>query len=432
MNFLNSQFVRDIVFVFKYFKARVITAVILIIVLCAGSAVAVSELVVTDVYCDNQLQKVITLSSDADEIIAKSGFTVKDDQKVILEYFNPDEKESIIIIANAHDALVYDGEKLISVVTVTGTVGDAIEAAGLTLKDGDEINYPESMGLTANIQIKIARSFPVLIKADGKSCRINVTGGTVGQALTKAGIELGEDDIVSGGIDKQLSGETELTVQRVRYEEYKETVVLEHELKIEYDDSMYEDKSVVKVKGSDGKEIRYYAKKYVDGEYVGTELLSSEVKKEPVTRVVVRGTKVRPGGFSGASVQSGKVMSVLTPPFSIPLNQNGRPINYLKVITGKATAYCTGTITSTGVRPAPGYVAVDPREIPYGTKMYIVSSDGRYNYGYCIAADTGGFIYNSSTVVDLYMYSYSDCVRFGRRNVDIYILEWGSGFGTKR
>ncbi|MBR6635536.1 MAG: hypothetical protein IKL41_07940 [Clostridia bacterium] len=56
--------------------------------------------------------------------------------------------------------------------------------------------------------------------------------------------------------------------------------------------------------------------------------------------------------------------------------------------------------------------------------MYIVSSDGKWVYGYSIAADTGGFVTNGSgTTVDLYMYSYSDCINFGRRNVEIYILD---------
>ena len=47
----------------------------------------------------------------------------------------------------------------------------------------------------------------------------------------------------------------------------------------------------------------------------------------------------------------------------------------------------------------------------------------RYVYGYAIAGDTGGFIHNSSTVVDLYIRGYDACKQFGRRNVDIYVLE---------
>ncbi|MBR5437979.1 MAG: G5 domain-containing protein, partial [Clostridia bacterium] len=229
-----------------------------------------------------------------------------------------------------------------------------------------------------------------------------------------------------------LTKETTLTIQRIEYKTEIKTVRTDFKTKVEYDDSLYEDQKKVKKKGVKGKSQNEYKYTYVDGELTDTELLNSTVIKEPVTQVVIRGTKVRSTGFTGASVKSGRVISEIKPPYEIELNKNGRPVKYLKVITGKATAYCTGSITSTGAPAMPGRVAVDPREIPYGTKMYIVSSDGKWNYGYCIASDTGGFIYNSNTVVDLYIRGYATCRAFGRRNVDIYILEWGNGIKNWR
>ena len=93
------------------------------------------------------------------------------------------------------------------------------------------------------------------------------------------------------------------------------------------------------------------------------------------------------------------------------------------MITGECTAYSGGGICSTGVPAAVGRVAVDPNEIPYGTRMYVTSADGSYVYGYCVAADTGGFIYTSDTVLDLYMNTESECISFGRRDMLIYILD---------
>jgi 3D (Asp-Asp-Asp) domain-containing protein len=54
--------------------------------------------------------------------------------------------------------------------------------------------------------------------------------------------------------------------------------------------------------------------------------------------------------------------------------------------------------------------------------MYIVSADGRYVYGYCIAADTGGFIHDVDWTVDLFMNSTEQCINWGRRDVIIFIL----------
>ena len=80
---------------------------------------------------------------------------------------------------------------------------------------------------------------------------------------------------------------------------------------------------------------------------------------------------------------------------------------------------------ATGIYPTPGYVAVDPKEIPYGTKMYIVSADGQYVYGYAIAADTGGFIHGDRADMDLFMDTHGQCVKFGRRDIVVYFVHAG-------
>ncbi len=120
---------------------------------------------------------------------------------------------------------------------------------------------------------------------------------------------------------------------------------------------------------------------------------------------------------------TGATISTLTPDIDIPLDEDGLPIRYTSVTRVQATAYTyTGFRCSTGVNPQPGYIAVNPKVIPYGTKMYIVSADGRYTYGYAVAADTGGFIKSRPTNVDLFFTSEAACRAFGRRDVYIYFV----------
>ena len=124
---------------------------------------------------------------------------------------------------------------------------------------------------------------------------------------------------------------------------------------------------------------------------------------------------------TSASVKS---VSTLTPASPIELDENGNPVNYKSKITARATAYTyTGNKCSTGVAPQPGYIAINPNYIPYGTKMYIKTADGSIIYGYAVAADTGGFIRRYPKGVDLFMSSESACRSFGVRSVEIYILE---------
>lgn len=141
--------------------------------------------------------------------------------------------------------------------------------------------------------------------------------------------------------------------------------------------------------------------------------------QEPLTereQVAYEGPKSYP--LSVATVSQKKI------PADILFDENAIPLSYTKVIEGRATAYtATGNRTATGTWPTPGTIAVNPKIIPYGTKLWIVSSDGQYVYGYAVAEDTGGFIYwKNGPIVDLYMNSNSECYRFGTRSVKMYVL----------
>ena len=142
--------------------------------------------------------------------------------------------------------------------------------------------------------------------------------------------------------------------------------------------------------------------------------------------------KNRKAAVAAATVNTGYTTYIRLNDDGVPMSQKGDvevddygvPLHYKHMIVGKATAYCTGTITSTGTRPMQGTVAVNPRQIPYGSHLYITSADGSYVYGYAVAEDTGGFIYfTNGATVDLYMYSRSDCLEWGFRTANIYILD---------
>jgi 3D (Asp-Asp-Asp) domain-containing protein/peptidoglycan hydrolase CwlO-like protein len=87
-----------------------------------------------------------------------------------------------------------------------------------------------------------------------------------------------------------------------------------------------------------------------------------------------------------------------------------------------ATAYYAGGgglngngITATGLRARKGLVAVDPKVIRLGTKLYIEG------YGIAIAADTGGWIKENR--IDLCFDTLEECYRFGRRKIYVYLAE---------
>ena len=117
---------------------------------------------------------------------------------------------------------------------------------------------------------------------------------------------------------------------------------------------------------------------------------------------------------------------------------NGPPTEYKSVMNVTATAYCLCQKCCGKSPSSPGYgrtasglvivpgqnmkvIAVDPKVIPLGTKVYVQSTDGSEDYGYAIAADTGGAIKNNK--IDLYKDTHKQALQWGRRQVKLYVID---------
>ena len=123
--------------------------------------------------------------------------------------------------------------------------------------------------------------------------------------------------------------------------------------------------------------------------------------KEPVNHIIEIGTKPKPK----------------------PVVQTSRgSLAVRKTIVMHATAYTDDAKsqgkwvgrTATGRKPQVGVVAVDPRVIPLGTKLYIEG------YGNAVAGDTGGAIKGNR--IDLFFNTRAEAIRFGRRSVKVHIV----------
>lgn len=324
---------------------------------------------------------------------------------------------------------------------------EILKRSGISLDKNDTAELSQKSA--SNYMLTVTRNCEITLNDGGNAKNLIVLQTNVADALDTAGVTLGEDDVVSLSLTAPVSEGMTVSIDRVSYKTVSKTEELDraaYEKLAKSNDKL--DDSAVK-EGQKGVVTHVYKNKLVNGKVEKSELIEQKLDKvtgTPTTTAKKSSSqktsqKTSTSSSSSKTVKtaanisgavayasSGKnvsCISTLTPSKTILLDDKGIPVSYSKKITGSGTAYYdeynTG-LTSTGVKPQPGYVAVDPREIPYGTKMYIRSSDGRYNYGYAIAADTGGFIYNSSTVVDLFFYTRSEVYNFGRRNVEIYIL----------
>jgi 3D (Asp-Asp-Asp) domain-containing protein len=91
-----------------------------------------------------------------------------------------------------------------------------------------------------------------------------------------------------------------------------------------------------------------------------------------------------------------------------------------------ATAYCDGGPTRSGVRARRGVVAADLRRLPLGTRLRVIAPGQPYAGAYTVL-DSGSKIQGRD--LDIFMPSCRSAKRFGKRSVQVRILETGKNRG---
>ncbi len=326
---------------------------------------------------------------------------------------------SVMLLSFAtHAVSIHDGESVKTVYTLSSKPEDILSASGVEMSANDEFTY-SGIG-SSNGEIKLVRAFPVSIDANGNTYYIETTGGTVRDILAHAGVTPDSDDEINFSLDSEVTSGMTIAVTAVDYTTEVKEVKLPYGTKTVYSDKLPEGKTTV-TGGTEGVKLVTYTYKHADGKLVDTAVTEEVVSVAPVDEIKTVGTYKEP--VKDTYTTCGKnYVSGLNPDNDFNVDKNGIPTNYKKKISGIASAYSGGGITSTGKKARTGYVAVNPKIIPYGTKLYIRCQDGSYIYGYAVAQDTGGFTKTTNRIVDLYFNSKSECIRFGLRNVDIYVL----------
>jgi 3D (Asp-Asp-Asp) domain-containing protein len=257
------------------------------------------------------------------------------------------------------------------------------------------------IAITANrTDIAQARGpeYTISVIADGISKTLHTSSDTVSTALSEAGIDVGPTDIVEPKVDTPVSEGLEIRVVRV-----SEQVILQKEpiafsTKRQPTTELRMGLNHVVSEGEPGLKHLYYKVRYEDGVLKQRDMIRAEVVVEPKDRVVKIGD--RGMGVSRGMFTSRRMMRMVATAYDPGPRSCGK--------------YATGR-TCIGMKAGYGVVAVDPRVIPFRTKLYIEG------YGYAIAGDSGRAIKGNR--IDLGFNTYSTAKRFGRRSVKVYILE---------
>lgn len=402
--------------------SRILATVFLAIIVVGTLIASAISTYTVNVEADGNTVKVTTSEQSARIVLKQSGITLGEKDFLDSSEFTVGKsarKGNKLVVVRAMPVTINDNGEITEVM-IAGTVADALSEAGLTCRSADKMNYKEDDLLVANMTIEITRAFTVDVIADGETHEVEFLTGTVADVLSNLGITLGEEDEVSPSLNTELKAGNTITVYRVSYEEREAVEPIRYETIYKTSSRVYKGTTEVEQEGKNGSKTVVYRDKIVDGKVAKSIKLSEKVDTPAVNKILVSGTKIKVLSTSGQ-------LSAIPMPYEL---QDGIPTNVLTTITGYATAYYAepGKGTASGRLAQSGHVAVDPKQIPYGSELYVVTEDGKYVYGYCIAADTGGFVDNGSGVtMDLYFNTYNECMQWGSRKVCIYVLKWGNG-----
>lgn len=293
--------------------------------------------------------------------------------------------------ANSKIVIVVDGKK-INASALAPDPKDVLSAAGVYLGPRDEFRVVSNEAVKGSV-IEVYRAIPMTV-ASGSKVEFVLSGKpTIGEVAESLGYS-------SRSYKTVLDASTRPTPNmQIRLLTLSDKIV-EKELPIPFpiihqpDPMMEKGMEAVVETGVPGKKIAMVKQMLEEGREAGYDILSEKVLHEPKPEVLRVGTREAN-------------------------DPNRGTVRFKKLLVMEASAYTPfddgqSGITASGIPARRGIVAVDPRVIPLGTRVYVMG------YGPALAADTGGAIKGAK--IDLCIEDYNEAIRFGRRNVEVYIL----------
>ena len=297
--------------------------------------------------------------------------------------------------------LVIGNEKQM-IYTYKDTVKSALENNKIKLYKKDKIYPSLSSDIKSGETIRIKRAVNVNVIADGKVLSFQSAEKDINSLLKAENIVINDKDKTQPSLTSSLKDGMKIIITRVTNKDFKMSSPIAFNTVIKYDSSIANTQKKVLAEGKLGEKMTTTNVVYEDGKEVSRKIVAEAVVSSPVNKVIVQGTY--------------PVM---------PVSRGGDMLPYASVIKVRATAYYATsgigkTYTFSGrkaVRDPNGYstIAVDPRVIPLGTKVFVE------NYGYAIAAETGSAIIGNT--IDVFFDTYAESCKWAVKYVNVYILK---------
>jgi uncharacterized protein YabE (DUF348 family)/3D (Asp-Asp-Asp) domain-containing protein len=298
------------------------------------------------------------------------------------------------------DVTIHDGEQEQALRTTAATVGEALQAAGVTLEAADHISPPLDTPLAGGLTIQVRRAMPVTIAVDGRQLETMTLEAEPHAALAAAGIGLVGFDYIRPASEQLQPGDT-IEVVRVSEAFIIEEEPIPFETVYQADGAMELDTQAVVSTGTPGLLRRRIRVRSENGQEAGREVESEWVARVAVNQVIAYGTAVN-------------IRMLETPE---------GPVEYWRVVRMHVVSYTPSSagkspgepgygVTASGLPAGKGVAAVDPRVVPFRSRIYVPG------YGIAVAGDTGGGV--KGRLIDL-GYADDEYVHWSRSE-DVYFL----------
>ena len=301
--------------------------------------------------------------------------------------------------------VITDGDQITVHTTFETNPAEVLDEAGVALGEDDMYTTQAGDGVSE-----------ITIHNCGETMVAGSYGETLDSLFTRLGIPAYGNYKVSMPMDTVTYDGMEVQVDSIVEMVQTYTEEIPHETTYCYDPNLPEGEERVVQAGKNGQLQSKANVVYKNSQEQSRTILSQTVVEQPANAIVAKGTGTGEKTNGNApAIGDGVIVTA-----------DGQVLTYSSTGQFVATAY-THTdagcdfITATGTTVRIGTVAVDPKVIPYGTRMFIVCNDGSYIYGIATAEDCGGSIKNNR--LDLYFPTTSECFQFGVRNCTVYFLD---------
>ncbi len=272
------------------------------------------------------------------------------------------------------------------------TWAGALQQAGVKVSRHDRLSRRLTSAVTT--PLKIWRGIRVTVVTEHHRYGRWSHRYRVGAILAGLDVRLHPLDVVDPGPRHRVLDGTIIRVIRRHYTTESQLVSVAYSTQYQPDPSLYVGQRELLQAGHPGSVRNSRRLLWANNQVVATDVLASQVVTPPQSQIVAYGTKNSIDRGSGVVYFTREINMVATAYWPNPAWSNG--------------------ITALGLPARYGVVAVDPRVIPLGTRLYIPG------YGFAIAADTGSAIQGDR--IDLCYNTGWQAQDYGVQSVQVFVV----------